>query len=119
MSKKEDRVSELLKHIKSNLKDLPEQLRDIPFVSNIKIRRPKLERFGVWYFRKRLKKKGDASEHAVQVHLLSITERKALKRIQSWAIAKSAIAGAISAAIAAWVSSSYYWMVDPTTHTVT
>ena len=92
--------------------------KHIPFIPNLKIKRPSIERFGIWYFKKRRKKaKIEASDN--KVHHLTVAARKKLKRLERGAILRSAIAGSISAFVAAIANYYAYFLIDETTHVVT
>ena len=93
-------------------------LSDIPLISDLKIERPSLERFGIWYF-KRMRRRTQVVRREVKLHILTEEERKGLERIQHGAIFRSALAGAISAAVSAIASIHWWPLIDDTTHVVT
>jgi hypothetical protein len=92
--------------------------KHIPFIPNLKIKRPSIERFGIWYFKKR-RKKGTIEAGDTKVHHLTMAARKKLKRLERGAIFRSAIAGSISAFIAAVANYYAYFLIDDRTHVVT
>lgn len=62
----------------------------------------KLERLGLWYFRVRTAG-GAAPPPALDaVHVVNAHERAAMRRVQLWAVARAALAGALSGGISAW-----------------
>jgi hypothetical protein len=91
--------------------------KHIPFIPNLKLKRPSIERFGIWYFKKR-RAKAKIEEGDTKVHHLTIASRKKLKRLERGAIIRSAIAGSISAFVAAVANYYAYYLIDDTTHVV-
>ncbi len=91
---------------------------EIPFITNVKIEKPSLERFGVWYF-KRMKKRRPEPPKEVEIHLLDRKERLSLRKIERMAIFKAAVAGAISAFGSAWANLQAYPYIDKETHVPT
>lgn len=93
-------------------------LKHIPFIQNIKIKRPSIERFGIWYFKRAHRRAGIVTQEQ-NVHHLDPISRKRMFRMERGAIFRAGLAGAISAFVAA-VANYYAWpLVDETTHTVT
>ena len=87
------------------------QFKQFSFVRSFKIKKPSLERFGIWYFKK-LGRKHHILEEEQEVHVLDETEHKALAKIERGAILRSALAGAFSAAVAAYTAVVLYPLID-------
>lgn len=111
LNKATDGVSGIANRGKKIKKDIGERLGDIPIVSDIKIKKPSLERFGIWYF-KRMRKRRPRKSDEVAVHILDKQERRKLKQIEIRAMVKAAIAGSISAFVAAWANMQKFYLID-------
>jgi len=92
-------------------------LTDIPFLSDLKIKRPSLEKLGISYFR-RASQKTNAAQDEVTVHLITPDEIREMDRIQRRAMINAGLAGAFSATCSAITSMSFYHLIDESTHQV-